>query len=148
MKKYVCNRCNEDVIFPSNWTNASRPLPLCAAGHSLSEVLDLRVAFRKTLSHVCALSVLAASVVTSATLLVMHRSVSESLICGVNFVALSCCATGNLGLSVALYLGTRTSPQGSRLAKILGSWAVGRFTAVLFVGIAYLAASLVAAYFY
>ena len=148
MKRYVCNRCNGDLIFPSNWTDAGRPLPLCAAGHPLSEILDLRASFRKTLRYLCVRSVVASAVVASAAVFLMHRPVFESCLCAFDFIALFCCATGNLGLSVALYLGTRTVFRGGRLAESLGSRAVGRFTAVLLVGITYLAAGLVAAHFF
>ncbi len=147
MKRYVCRRCNEDVIFPSGWTSKTHPLPLCAGSHPLVEVLDLRSSLRSSLARLCLGSLLVAAVVTSAGVLVMHRSVPDSLVCGIDFVALSFCAAGNLGLCAALYAGTRTSAQGGRMARMLGASAAGRFTVVLLVGIAYLAATLAATLF-
>lgn len=142
MKNYVCRRCNADVIFPSNWTSTRCPLPLCAAGHPLSEVLDLRASLRDIFARLCAGALLGAALVACAAVLLTDRSLSESGVCRLAFVALFFSAAGNLGLVAALYTGTRTSAQGGRLARTLDASAVGRFTVTLLFGIACLAVCL------
>jgi hypothetical protein len=144
MTRYACRRCNEDVIFPSEWTSKTQPRPLCAGGHPLVEVLDLRASLRSSLVRLCFGSLALAAIVAAAGVLVMHRPVRESLVCGIDFVALSFCAAGNLGLCAALFAGTRATARRIWIGRILGGCAVSRFTVVLLVGIAYLAATLAA----